>query len=258
MADVGGAPASFIDSMVSRLRAGFNNLPYIIICLVGLLAMGLGSIGLFVLFVGHAAIVPILVNILQQITGAIELVTRTSLFSVDGAAADANVVIPGSESSPNVGPSYWSAHMSFFFGYLLANGISLNTAPADPLIDKIHVNNRKMRSRNIIVATILFALIVPMLRFRLTGGDLIAQAGPGRTWLVWLISIFTLNFQGGAETMAGILLALIACGGIGYAWYLFAESCGARAADVFGIAHQIIPASSKNETPMACVYSPKP
>ena len=228
------APAehAFISSLRRRAIAGFVHLPYIIICFVGFLAMGLGSIGLFVLFIGQITVVPFLVYILQMITDAIDEITDRSLFHMSVADDDSiNRVIPGAaDGNNNAGPTHWTAHMTFFFGYLLANAVSIKNIPADPLVDKKHTNNRMLRTTWIIIATVIFALMFPLLRFRLTG----------------------------AETMAGILLALIVCGGIGYAWYQFAESCGARSADVFGIAQQMLAPTAKDDTPMACVYSPKP
>jgi len=250
----GAAPAEhpFTRSLRHRLYAGFLNLPYIVICFVGFLAMGLGSIGLFVLFMGQVTIVPILVTILQAITDAIDGITGRSLFHMSAGDNPAvNRVIPApADGNDNTGPTYWTAHMTFFFGYLLANAVSIKNIPADPLIDKKHTTNRMLRTTWIIIATILFALIFPLLRFRLTGGRFVDNSS--------LIGRLLGGVTGGAETLPGILLALLVCGGIGYAWYLFAESCGARSADVFGIAQQLLPSSAKDDTPMACVYSPKP
>lgn len=244
-----GAMPSVIESLKSRIIAGFLNLPYVIICLIGFLAMGLGSIGLFVLFIGQVAIVPLLVNLLRIVTELIDGPRGTKFHIIrDGGM---NNVIPGAqEEESNVGPTYWSAHITFFFGYLLANAVAIYRLPEDPLIDKTLIANRKRRARNIIIATVLFALIFPLLRFRYTGGHFFDNT----SFITKLLGGVT----GGAETLFGILLAVIACGGIGYSWYQFAESCGARAADVFGIAQQMLPSSAKDETPMTCVYSPKP
>lgn len=250
----GAAPAehAFISSLRRRAIAGFVHLPYIIICFVGFLAMGLGSIGLFVLFIGQITVVPFLVYILQMITDAIDGITGRSLFHMSEADDDSiNRVIPGAvDGNDNTGPTHWTAHMTFFFGYLLANAVSIKNIPADPLVDKKHTNNRILRTTWIIIGTVLFALMFPLLRFRLTGGRFVDNT----SFIGRLIGGVT----GGAETMAGILLALIVCGGIGYAWYQFAESCGARSADVFGIAQQMLAPTAKDDTPMACVYSPKP
>jgi hypothetical protein len=240
---------TFMHSLKTRVLAAFTHLPYIIICFVGFLAMGLGSIGLFVLFIGQIALLPVLVYILRFITDAVDALSNRNLFHIYNATDD-NTIIPGIEGSDNVGPTYWTAHITFFLGYLLANAVSIYNVPADPLIDKNDVKHRMRRARTIIIATILLALILPFLRFRLTGGGFVDNTS--------LLSRFIGGVSGGAETLSGITFALVVCGGVGYAWYKFAESCGARAADVFGIAQQIIPYSAKDETPMACVYSPKP
>jgi len=222
-----GGNVSLFETLRGRIFAAITHLPYIIITFVGFLMIGLGNIGLFILFMGHAIIVPALVVFLTTIVRSIPGIS--ALFDVV-PPTNLNNVIPDGRADVSVTPTYWSAHMTFFFGYLLANAVGIYTTPLDPLVDKNHYNNRIRRIRNNIILITLLGLAMPIMRYRLTG----------------------------LETIAGIVLTWIAFGGIGYAWYQFAESCGARTADVFGIAQQMIPASAKDETPMACVYSPKP
>jgi hypothetical protein len=67
-----------------------------------------------------------------------------------------------------------------------------------------------------------------------------------------------MKYRTNTETIAGIIMAILLGTVFGYAWYKLAASCGARAADVFGIVQQVIPSSAKDDKPMTCVYAPKP
>jgi hypothetical protein len=53
--------------------------------------------------------------------------------------------------------------------------------------------------------------------------------------------IATLRFTlTGCESLLGILFATVFFGFVGYGWYLFAEYCGARNADILGIASSFV------------------
>ena len=112
---------------------------------------------------------------------------------------------------------------------MLANAVSVVSIPDDPKVDSILKKNRKVRGGMIIGTTIMFALIVSLLRYNTN-----------------------------SETFRGMIIAFLVGGLLGYGWYQFAVICGARAADIFGMAQQIIPSSAKDEKPMTCVYAPKP
>jgi hypothetical protein len=129
----------------------------------------------------------------------------------------------------NVMPSYWMQHVLFFFGYLLANGVGLYLLPQEKGQSDVFVENRKAKARAVIILTVLAALGFTVLRFGT-----------------------------GAETLRGVALAFVTGGGAGYAWYQFAAYCGARHADVFGVAPSMVPVSAKEEKAMTCVYAPKP
>jgi hypothetical protein len=214
----------------------FMSFPYIMIWFIGFLAMGLGNLGLFILFIGHAIILPLAVLLVHGlIAWKMPPVGDQSpfyIYSVIEGKSKAQVVPShiGSDRFVNVSPSYWMAHTLFLFGYILGNAISILNLPADPKVDKILIANRRSRATTVLTTTLFFTVLMIALRF-----------------------------QTHTEKPYGIAIALGVGGLGGFLWYQFAKTCGIRAADVFGIAQQVvIPSQAKDEKPMTCVYTAKP
>ena len=213
-------------SVRTTLIMAFRTLPIILISFIGFLAVGLGNFALFFLFIGHIVVVPIATIISQTIFSKI----NNKAFTVE--ASNKATFVPGAlYSSPfiSVAPSFWMAHVLFFMSYIIANAISILRLPANPKADKILVSSRTSKARTLIITNVCI-----------------------------LIILCALKYQTNTETLPGIGVAVVLGGGLGYLWYLFAAVSGARAADIFGIAQQIIPSSANDETPMTCVYAPKP
>jgi len=214
-------------SVRTTLIMAFRALPLILILFIGFLAAGLGNFALFFLFIGHVVVVPTATSLSQMI---FSMINNNKAFMVE--ASDKAVFVQGAiYSSPfiNVAPSFWMAHILFFMSYIIANAISILRLPANPKADIILVSSRKSKARTLIITNVCI-----------------------------LIILCVLKYQTNTETLPGIAVAVVLGGGLGYLWYLFAAITGARAADVFGITQQIIPSSAKDETPMTCVYAPKP
>ena len=76
--------------------------------------------------------------------------------------------------------------------------------------------------------------------------------------ILMALVLTVLRYMTGYETVKGVLLAAFLAGGLGYGWHTLAGICGARYADVFGMVSQMLPASAKEERPMACIYTAKP
>lgn len=215
----------------TAIISGFKALPVIMVSFIGFLSIGLGNLGLFVLFLGHTLLLPIAVYLSQF---AFEAINKNdpdkSKYHVQLNQASSLVAgSGGGELRVNVAPSFWLAHVLFLLGYMLANAVSVMSIPDDPKIDPILKKNRRVRAGMIMATTIMMALIVSLLRYNTH-----------------------------SETFRGVIIAFGVGGLLGYGWYQFAVLCGARAADVFGMAQQIIPSSAKDEKPMTCVYAPKP
>ena len=222
-----------MDGVILSVRAtlliAFRTLPLILISFIGFLAAGLGNLGLFILFIGQSLIIPIATVLIHAVIGKI-VPTNDNNFYIN--ASEKAVLVPGSAySQPRiiVAPSHWMIHMYFLLTYIFTNASAIKGLPEDSTIDPILLSNRKSKANTIMISTTFIALALTMLKF-----------------------------QTNTETLYGIGIAFALGTTLGYAWYQFAASCGARAADIFGIVQQVIPSSAKDDKPMTCVYAPKP
>jgi hypothetical protein len=207
-----------------------KSLPIIMISFIGFLALALGNLSLFILFLGHSILLPVAVYISQFLFDKISTTPESkALYFRESGQATSLIELPDNGEPVNVAPSFWLAHVLFFLGYILANAVSIMMIPDDPKLNSNLTKNRKFRAGVIIGTTIMFSLIVALLRYRTN-----------------------------SETLRGIVIAFVGGGFLGYGWYQFADICGARAADIFGVALQMMPASATDEKPMTCVYAPKP
>ena len=211
----------------STLLLAFKALPLLLISFIGFLAVGLGNLSLFLLFFGHALIVPAVtetMHILTRKQGSLVVGNEISqlVSSVPTSGASYNTPV-------NILPSYWMAHMMFFFGYLFSNAVDLHTIPAESGAREWMVDSRKTRAATLITSTVILAMVFTALRYYLTG----------------------------TETLFGIGLSLLV-GAVGMSWYWTASSLGSRASDIFGVVQQMIPKAVGDTRPMTCVYAPKP
>ena len=134
-------------------------------------------------------------------------------------------LFPGMRNnSPRV-PSYYMAHIAFFFGFLFSNAYIVYNLPSDNSSSNYYQNRKFRALMTMIILGILYSLIT-ILRFNLTG----------------------------CESLLGIIFATTFFGFLGYGWYKFAEMCGARNADILGIASSFIPSSAENK-PLVCSSS---
>jgi hypothetical protein len=215
----------------SNLFLAFLSLPMLLMSLIFFLAIGLGNVGLFVLFLGHALMVPLLLLFTHGILGMTSLYGSPSLYK---ASSDVSQLVPSVPHALGlnapVAPSFWMAHMTFFMGYLLANAVGVFRIPQDKKTSDYYFENRKAKAVTIMVLTIFLSLILA-----------------GARW--WFTD---------TETLPGVVIAFLTSGALGFGWYQFAEVCGARHADVFGVVPQLLPANAKAETALTCAFAPKP
>ncbi len=212
------------------ILAGFLALPMLLISFLGFISLGLGNIGLFLLFLGHTIAVPIataLLNLSAQKLGKATSPTDERFFSMSERAK----LIPSSSDVDHVGivPSYWMAHITFFFSYLLTNAVKVYRLPQDVGVDTWRYENRKRKATALIITSVLFLIGLIGLRLGLTRVE---------------------NWRS--------VVAVIPIGFLGWGWYELAATCGARPADIFGIVSLMINPGQKQEQPLLCVYSPKP
>lgn len=187
----------------------FLAFPMIMTTLIGFFSLGLGNVGLFLLFVGHVIAVPIAtfaLNIIGSILG--QTVPATDLNQLVPS-------VPHTDVNYTVFPSYWVAHTSFFFFYLFWSAYSLYKLEptTDSPDDDWRVENRKSRASMIMMSSMFFLLFMVVMRYTLTN----------------------------AERWLGVLVGLGGFGALAYGWQQFTATAGAKAADVFGIVQQMVP-----------------
>ena len=218
----------FLADVRSTIILAFKALPLLLISFIGFLAIGLGNISLFILFLGHAIIVPIATEGLHGV------VPTTGTLTTPNDISQLVPLIPTSGASynhpTNSMPSYWMAHISFFFGYILMNAISIYNLPPEKGAIEWMITSRKTRATTIITTTVILWILFAWLRYSFTG----------------------------TENFGGIMLAMLGLGGLGVGWYYFAALCGARNSDIFGIAQSMVSQGTGDKKPVTCVYSPKP
>jgi hypothetical protein len=216
---------SLLGAIRSTLLAGFKQLPLLLIGFVGLLGIGLGNLGLFMLFLGHTILVPIGVYSLQALTRLAFGEGNPIAFV---RASDVGQLVPSAVSVDyyqNVTPGFWLTHIWFFFGYLFYNALQVYQLEKDPKADPARYNNRLSRAVLIMTITTIGAVAMTVLRSMM-----------------------------GTETVLGTFVSAGVGFGLSVGAYEVAALCGARVADIFGVAQQMLPASATQKAPMTCVY----
>lgn len=124
-----------------------------------------------------------------------------------------------------VAPSFWTAQLLFFGAYLIQNALSLYNQEPELKADKRKVQNRKDQAMTAIIVTSILLPLLILIRYNTTG----------------------------CETGFGIAISALLMIPLGIGWYKFAEYCGIRHADVFGIAGKMLSVGAKEPPPMMCV-----
>jgi hypothetical protein len=132
-------------------------------------------------------------------------------------------VLPGNLDSTSKVPSFYLAHIAFFVGYLITNAFILFSKAKESGTDEKAYNSRRYRSLMIIITILLLYTILTSVRSNTTG----------------------------CESSLGIFFSTSVFSSLGLAWYLLADFCGCRSADLFGIASSMV--SEKAKSPVVCL-----
>jgi hypothetical protein len=196
----------------------------LLISFLAFISVGLGSIGYFILLIGHILVVPLLVSLSN---GLYKKVAKP----VIPPATDVLFLVPKTTDvgNPQFFPSYWMGHITFFFGYLISNAVDLMNIESPKGVSEMMVDNRVLKAKTLIAVLSLMLVALVVLRYRLTGVETLPGVG---------LSLGTF--------LAGVL------------WYSFAGLCGARASDIFGVAQQMLPSSATAKAAITCAYNPAP
>jgi hypothetical protein len=147
-------------------------------------------------------------------------------------------ILPGVDSPYN-SPSDWVNHITFFFGFIMANATALYNEPtpkvsstSDPSADKareakiqVRVSNRKYISLTIALFSVVILFALLFFRFYKTA----CEDKLGMAWFPILICYY-----------------------LGFAFFTLVKSCGVRPADVLGIVQGMI-SSELIDNPIVCV-----
>ena len=153
------------------------------------------------------------------------IVNFIRLFFINNEAVikpDVCAIVPSEEPVPRI-PSLFIAHLSFFFGFLLANAIYLYNYKNDDIKGvETYLNNRKYRIGTSIFLLILIFLFIVVVRYNTTN----------------------------CESLSGILFTAFIFGVLGDIWYKIGEICGLKLTDIFGVSQSII--STTSQSPLVC------
>lgn len=192
-----------------------------------------GNIGLLVLALGQATVVPLAATLQNLVLEFVlkKLGISDSWFTTQNH--DVCNIIPSkmAHGVPYLwaAPSFWIAQIAFFFGFLISSATHIIAMEADEGANEEKVAKRK--TQGIVVLSLGIVLFLVMIAIR---------------------KVFV-----GCETYAGLLLGAGTMSALGAGWYELARACSARDADIFGIVQKILPAAARDEPPMTCVYTGK-
>jgi hypothetical protein len=222
--------SSLASTIRGFLERSFLSLPILIFGWALFVGSTTGNIGLLVLSLGHATVAPLATWILHTLASF--LPASMQPYMQVPASSTCNILSGGfvDEGSTVYSiPSYWLAHIAFFFGFLLSNAAEILNMPAAENAPADKVERRKSQAQLVLgLSVALFILFVGVRVFKV-----------------------------GCETIPGVVLGIPIFYSIGYGWYKLARECSARDSDVFGIVQGILPPSASDPPPMTCVYTGK-
>jgi hypothetical protein len=220
--------STFAQNFKGMLERSFVALPILIFGWSLFVGSTTGNIGLLVLALGHASVAPLGAWILNTIGSFFGEWGKTN-FTVR-ASSTCNI-LPVGFTDPNERvyalPSYWLAHIYFFFGFLISNARAVMDYPAAPNAPAEKVERRKSQAQ----------LVYYM------------------AWVFMFLFVGVRVMVMGCETMPGVILGGFAFWWLGNGWYQLARECSARDSDIFGIVQGILPPGASDPPPMTCVYT---
>ena len=226
------------------LYGGVQTLPLTIAGTLSILGLFTANYAVLFFLLGFLVLTPLVSTILNIAIGSIFRDKSYNPFKAKTVDV-CKLVIPyttlkspvGTEDA-NVVSSSWVAMISFFIGYVFTNALHLfNREPVDTTITvtttsasdiNSMVTNRKSQATIAMASTVVFALIV--LGFR---------------------------YYSGCESTLGMIITILTFIFVGNGWYQALSKVGQdRLSDLFGIANRLLPPSSINNSPIACVPVP--
>lgn len=206
--------------IIQSLYLFFAGLPLILVMFSGFMALSLLNVGFVTLFVCQIIIIPICVIFLHFFTDLIFPLQKNS---------DLLQLVPSEiyTKDINIVPSYWMAHVVFFFTYIFVNAYTIfqdnRSQVAD---DDVRKEHRKIRTFTIMITSAVILFLCICIRYLFMGEEV--------------------------ETLMGIFVALAAFVPLAYYAQHVAMLLGAQNGDILGIMHQIM-ASINSGNPTLCM-----
>ena len=220
--------STFAQNFKGMLERAFVALPILIFGWALFVGSTTGNIGLLVLSFGHASVAPLATWILHTIASFFGEWGKAN-FTVPASSTCS--ILPGGFVDPNERvwsvPSYWLAHIYFFFGFLIANAGAVLHLPAADNAPAEKVERRKSQAQLVQIMAWVFLILFVGVRVMVMG----------------------------CETIPGVIVGGLVFWWLGKGWFELARACSARDSDIFGIVQGILPPSASDPPPMTCVYT---
>ena len=219
--------ATFVQNFRGVLTRSFLAMPILLFGWSLFIGATTGNIGLLVLAMGQATVVPLATWILHTI-GSMTGDFGLQYFTVPSSAT-CSILPRGFVDSTGrdfAVPSYWLAQIVFFFGFLTTNANSILSMPEATNAPADKVERRKSQAQLVLIMS----------------------------W-VFLLLFITARVLMGCERGTGVVIGGLIFWWIGNGWYKLARECSARDSDIFGIVQGILPAEASDPPPMTCVYT---
>ena len=201
--------------------------------------------GILFFLLGFLVIVPLIVYIIDLffLNSNKNILNQCNLVYPFGSAGhninQLNVSSESSESSKYSIVSYWTAMVSFFFGYILMNAIKLYTMDtkvdsmeiASNEINDTKVNNRKYRS----IISMIMIIVIGISIFSIRAFMMKCEMNNMTEKVIYFVTIFSFI-------------------GVGILWYyMLSKIYNGKMSDIFGISNRLLPPAAINNDPIACL-----
>lgn len=235
-----------ISDIRTFLYGGFATLPLTIAGTLLVLGLMTANYAMLFLLVGLIIVTPLLSALLNvSLNSLLPMLGLSNFFTLSSSSESCNIVIPYYSSKQSVTTinsqviSPWLSIVSFFFSYLLFNGIELINRPeisesitisssSKPDTNTVEnkINNRKNQALISIISIIAIGLSIIIYRLVMTG----------------------------CETKTCGVITILAFSSLGYGWFKLLSSVGQdRLSDIFGIANRLLAPSALKNGPIACI-----
>jgi hypothetical protein len=217
---------TLLQTVRTYLLVTFMALPILLIGFTGIFSLGMSNMGLFMLFLAQAIVMPTGIVILQFIMSLLPWISGWSSLPPNTSCQ----LLPNAPQTRMmiVAPSIWISQVVLFMTYMFYNAYSIYNMPVDSNADPAKVSNRQSRSFSVMIMAVVACGMLLALRF---------------------------TVMKGCETLYGSILSIVLAGGFAIGWYEFASLCGATHSDIFGIVSGILPPGANDPPPTMCVYN---